>query len=94
MNFATVRGIPVNDMDHVPDYIRIDRLTTESAVLGLFCRNRKSKLKQYKIMDGENCIFIGTASEVAVEYGVGKPQVYQAVKRECALVNKYKVEKV
>lgn len=75
MNLSTVRGLSRNDILHVPEHIRIDRLTTDSAVRNQHIRGRSRAWRQYAVYEGNSLLFVETVDEVAAELGIDKSMV-------------------
>jgi len=69
LNFSKITGIPINDYEHIPEHIRIDRMTTDAAVRNSFLRSINLEPDQFKLCKGEACIMIGSSSEIATELG-------------------------
>ena len=75
MNFSTILGLSRTDILHVPEHIRIDRLTTTSAVRKLRIHGRKKSYVQYAVWEDSVLLFMGTADEVGAELGIEKSMV-------------------
>ena len=93
MIFTTKRGLPRVDLEHVPDFIRIDRLTTESAVRGSRIFNRPWKDSLYQLWRGDTCIMIGTTDDIAGELGISLDAVHRCINQETLFDKQFRIKR-
>lgn len=92
MTFIKKSGLPVVDSEHVPEWIRIDRLTRESACKGRF--GTRYITKQYGLFDGDECIMVGSAKDIAEDLGLKPFSVRDSAENNALTLDKYRIERL
>ena len=91
MKFSTITGIPRDDYQHVPEHIRIDRLTTDTAVKNSHIQKRRQGPNQYYLYLDRTCIMAGTSKDLAEELEVLPSVVTDYARNGKTLKKEYKI---